>query len=728
MIVSNQHVVPVISSQPFNSIKLGVSRTGFSHLRDIVSNFIYSDKILAPIREYSTNAVDAHVEKGIADRPILVRLPNIILPTFAVRDYGYGLSREQIVNVFANYGESTKRGSNDAIGMLGIGSKSAFAYGVKSFMVISYQKGKKTTYVVSIEQSVDGDIVEFSSTDTDEEDGLEVQFGVKSADIPTFLNKASSFFQHWKVMPIFEGNTLSIRSVEKLYQGTNWYLSNYDEGCKLLMGNITYSLNYNSIVTDGSYSSSLRNFFGKGFVLSAPIGSVDIAASRETLQYTERTQKYIYDLASSALAELIAQIVDTFDKLPTTFEKKCMLGEFHTFSSPLYKLSGIVGDVIKSKYGTSYNCDDNETKHGFKLLVASKSRRGQRRVRTVQHSSYSIECSKNIAYVLADVDSSNYNRQLAPLIEKSDNYIKRAVSKVFVIKVTDKVLFDAWCKSVEFDVPLIKLSELPIVKMSELYPTNSNRGTYVNTNSNNGRKVLELVMDVKLSSNECFKPWDSTNDNGEPIVFVTIDRYMVKIGNDCIEPSTFVHDTISFCKMFGMKLPKIAAVRVNDVAKLDSDDYVPFVEYVTDLINDDVVISKKIADVMVENSIHEHKCDENGYFNNVCRTMATNINNIVSTDSVAYRYLKLFVDKKRDMSFMFYIGGVGKLDCYSEIEGRINNLCELLKTFIKTYPMIKFVDCDFKYYQDKASSVIDYINFVDSCKNIKPVDKSVKVV
>jgi hypothetical protein len=48
--------------------------------------------------------------------------------------------------------------------------------------------------------------------------------------------------------------------------------------------------------------------------------------------------------------------------------------------------------------------------------------------------------------------------------------------------------------------------------------------------------------------------------------------------------------------------------------------------------------------------------------------------------------------------------------------------------FIKHYPMIQFVDFNLKYDNQWGPLIIDYINFVDSCRNIKPVDKSVSVV
>ena len=55
------------------------------------------------------------------------------------------------------YGESTKRGTNEQIGQLGLGSKSAFAYG-DNFIINSYVKGTKTTYNAFIDPSDVGQI------------------------------------------------------------------------------------------------------------------------------------------------------------------------------------------------------------------------------------------------------------------------------------------------------------------------------------------------------------------------------------------------------------------------------------------------------------------------------------------------------------------------------------------------------------------------------------------
>ncbi len=95
---------------------------------NILSSGLYANKVRAIIRELSCNAVDSHVAAGKADVPFDVHLPNAIEPWFSIRDYGTGLSHDQVTNIYTTYFESTKTGSNDFIGALGLGSKSPFSY------------------------------------------------------------------------------------------------------------------------------------------------------------------------------------------------------------------------------------------------------------------------------------------------------------------------------------------------------------------------------------------------------------------------------------------------------------------------------------------------------------------------------------------------------------------------------------------------------------------------
>lgn len=108
----------------------------------ILSSGLYANKIRAIIRELSCNALDSHVAANNVSTPFEIHLPNSIEPFFAVRDYGTGLSRDQVNNIYTTYFESTKTASNEFIGALGLGSKSPFSY-TDNFTVTAIKDGKK---------------------------------------------------------------------------------------------------------------------------------------------------------------------------------------------------------------------------------------------------------------------------------------------------------------------------------------------------------------------------------------------------------------------------------------------------------------------------------------------------------------------------------------------------------------------------------------------------------
>jgi DNA topoisomerase VI subunit B len=159
---------------------------------EVLRSKLYSDKTLAPIREYATNAMDSHVEAGIPGEPIVVTLPTAISPELHIRDFGIGLTPDEIEKIYCRYGRSTKRNTNAQTGQLGLGCKSAFAYG-DSFMVVSYKEGVKTTYNLTI-SGVCSAIVAEPMTDEDR-NGIEVIVPVNQNDVRTFQDKAINFFK-----------------------------------------------------------------------------------------------------------------------------------------------------------------------------------------------------------------------------------------------------------------------------------------------------------------------------------------------------------------------------------------------------------------------------------------------------------------------------------------------------------------------------------------------------
>src|SRR5688500_7096953 len=107
-------------------VEMKLDENATAELMDVLTG-LYSDEERALIREYSTNARDAHLHTGIV-RPSEVETPNSLSPTRIIRDFGEGLSKDDIIEVYSKYGASTKRDSNEYVGMLGLGCKSALTY------------------------------------------------------------------------------------------------------------------------------------------------------------------------------------------------------------------------------------------------------------------------------------------------------------------------------------------------------------------------------------------------------------------------------------------------------------------------------------------------------------------------------------------------------------------------------------------------------------------------
>lgn len=141
-IVKNEFQVK--SNLENESVKFGIKDVGkIAHL--LISQ--YTSPIQTLVQEYISNAIDATNEAG-SDENIKVNIPNMLNNyTFSVRDFGVGLSKERIENIFTQFGGTTKDTSNGQIGGFGIGAKSGLAYSDK-FYVTSFIDGTKTKYMV----------------------------------------------------------------------------------------------------------------------------------------------------------------------------------------------------------------------------------------------------------------------------------------------------------------------------------------------------------------------------------------------------------------------------------------------------------------------------------------------------------------------------------------------------------------------------------------------------
>jgi len=284
----------------------GIEESDLSHIMGILRSQIYSDKLLAVIREYSTNAVDANIEAG-KNVPINVQLPSIGDPTLSFRDYGYGLTDEEVCQLYVKYGASTKRNSNDYTGCLGIGCKAGFAYG-DSFQVVSYTTNKITTWLARIDDSKRGTISMLNSTEnTTGTTGTEVRVTIRKQDIDDCISKAKKFFKYWRTKPIIN---CELPKLDIFESTDDWaitkesqrpYYNRSHRNASVVMGNICYPLSADSANITGKGSALIQC---TNVIFYAPLGSLDIAANRESLEYTDRTRNALVAMSNNMLINL----------------------------------------------------------------------------------------------------------------------------------------------------------------------------------------------------------------------------------------------------------------------------------------------------------------------------------------------------------------------------------------------------------------------------------------
>lgn len=270
---------------------------------DILSSKLYTDARLAIVRELSTNAYDSQVEAGTADRPFDVHLPNSMEPYLSIRDYGTGLSPEQVEHIYTTYFASTRNDSDDYVGALGLGSKSPFAY-TDQFTVTSYQDGRAYAYSAYKNEQGEPTIALLSDDPTDEANGVEIRLNTQDNDGYDFLIAARKVYRFFPVCPNVTGQRLDMEEHEPIFEGDGYKLYRGSSGLpakvNVVMGNICYAVKQSTVSGKLGYEGYL--------LLEAEIGECEIAASREELHMSEATIAAIQDRFDNAFADIHKQI------------------------------------------------------------------------------------------------------------------------------------------------------------------------------------------------------------------------------------------------------------------------------------------------------------------------------------------------------------------------------------------------------------------------------------
>lgn len=320
---------------------------------EIFSSSIYSNKIRAMVRELCTNAFDIHKTVGKQDVPFRVTIPVPQDPMFVVRDYGTGLSEEQIFKIYTVYFESTKDNDDESHGGYGLGSKSPLAY-VDSFQIRSYQNGVLKCYTCYRKNGIPF-ISLILETATSEEDGLEVSVAVNESDMRRFNIEIGYVLSTFPVMPIIvNGSKFETfdfkKNTNNMYTIKN-FLDVVDRENKFFVyvEPVLYPVrgDLKSILEKSTF---FKFFFSTSaserFAFQFPIGALDIPPSREQLDNTPNNitqfQNFIDEIDKNSMKTL-TDIYESSKDLDFFSAKKFVAEE-------IKKITGVEKSALYEKF------------------------------------------------------------------------------------------------------------------------------------------------------------------------------------------------------------------------------------------------------------------------------------------------------------------------------------------------------------------------------------------
>lgn len=268
---------------------------------------LYTDKVLAVIREISTNAYDAQVEAGNGDLPFEVHLPTPLEPHFSVRDFGTSMTHAKVMAHYTRLFRSDRGHTNDAVGQYGLGSKSPYSIS-DSFVVTAYLDGEARVYVASLNEVGKPIFSHVSTLPSDEPNGLLVSVTPSETNRIEFLAKARQVYQAFPVAPT---TNVPLELEAPLASGDGWALYAAKGSDKILIRQGTVA-----------YPSGLASPLNYGYelVVDVPIGTVSVTPSREALQRDATTVAALRTAVDPVLEAFRQTLIDQVLSAPTYYE------------------------------------------------------------------------------------------------------------------------------------------------------------------------------------------------------------------------------------------------------------------------------------------------------------------------------------------------------------------------------------------------------------------------
>ncbi len=365
-----------------SAMSMVLNATSFNH---IISN-LYRNPLGAVMRELTTNALESHIIAG-TDKRVAIQLPTALDQEFVIRDFGTGLTHDQVEKYLNSLFSSSKDGDNNMMGGFGLGSKSPLAL-VDTFNLVSICNGKKNTYAWIKEGGKLPSLVRMGDEEdydepTKEHSGLKIVVPLGSSSkldvsrlesICKFEARLQLFcFTKEKLILtdnihtsnyedlnditssiLLEELLLSLPTVDVFKRSTqdlDGHSVNQVNGQYVSIGGVAYPYSFS-----GTNLSSLTNAFQTSnqylFAIKAPIGSLDLPMSREEVLDTVNNQTLIANLVKQAEGE----VQDHIRSL--NIDLDCSLTDYY---AQMENMRGTTASTTVTSGGVQFNLDISDS-------------------------------------------------------------------------------------------------------------------------------------------------------------------------------------------------------------------------------------------------------------------------------------------------------------------------------------------------------------------------------
>lgn len=345
-----------------NAIAMSIDEASSVFLMDALGK-LYSRPAQAALREYLSNAIDAHKAKGGKLPAVQITLPDkgknsAGSSKLFIRDFGNGMNEGEFSTILSRYGASTKRDSNAMIGGFGLGAKSGFAVSNEFFMT-SYQQGKGIRVRIFKDALNKGFIDVIDRFTTKEADGILVELPIPDGNLYELTKKSLftdfPFFMGYGVDAIdivpasadFAGQSVHNASTFTAldFGGTKlgWLAKKSYAGASAtyaLIGKVAYPIDLSKFFALSKQNKTvdkelvaavnMLKSFRRVKVIDLPIGSVDLPSSREEITYSERSIRTIGAILSNYALVMRQHIQKELNTKKTKLQVLAFLADLET--------------------------------------------------------------------------------------------------------------------------------------------------------------------------------------------------------------------------------------------------------------------------------------------------------------------------------------------------------------------------------------------------------------